>query len=73
MKRSLMATMMIASVAATLLVGAGSASAACGYSTPTRCTSYFNSGFVGDSDWMNWGEVGRLVNTYNENASVKIT
>lgn len=55
------------------LVKNNAASMMCGFSTPNRCTVYFHSDHVGNSDWMYWGQIGNLYYTYNENASVKIT
>lgn len=55
------------------LIKNNAASMMCGYTTPNRCTSYFNSGFLGNSDWMYWGQKGNLYYTYNDEAAVRIS
>ncbi|MFC0113981.1 hypothetical protein [Kibdelosporangium aridum] len=37
-----------------------------------KCYIYFNSGYLGNWDWLYGGEVGNLLLTWSDNASVRI-
>lgn len=49
------------------------AAVSCDASSTSICYVFFNSGFSGPTDWLYGQHSGRLVETYNENASVRIS
>lgn len=44
----------------------------CDYTVPSGCTSYYNTNYSGNYDYLYWGEVGELNYTWNDNASVEV-
>ena len=49
------------------------AAVSCDAGTTTICYVFFNSGFTGPSDYLHGQRSGVLADTYNENASVRIS
>lgn len=45
----------------------------CDASSTSICYIFFNSGYSGPRDWLYGQRSGKLVETYNENASVRIS
>lgn len=45
----------------------------CTVYVPTKCTTYYSVNFVGNSDYSLWGVGGRLNQTWNNEASYKLT
>jgi len=49
------------------------AAVSCDASSTSICYIFFNNGYSGPTDWLYGQRRGRLIETYNENASVRIS
>lgn len=56
-----------------LTVKNNAAAVSCDASSTSICYVFFNSGYSGPTDWLYGQHSGRLVETYNDNASVRIS